>query len=535
MFLLLNSAIAIGSIKTISGQVTFSQAELPTSAFVKPNISDYMQVNLTGVFTQLGYTASNVTKITSDIFNRAMLTYLHTHEYIENITGPIPGSKRMVLGANSSTILPTSSQKTTNDLHSASAPFRFPLNGGESNCPNGNSTMSTNFVTNFGASPLTSGGSESKACILIAIWNYPNNNNIDFEGDYNMLNSYADDYGNYQSIVSLTNDGATNESIENALTDAVSSYDNVDVYFLGHGNTWHFYFPGGNHIDCSCYITYNGYGNDWSYNIWSCELISDAYPFYADMSALRLTFPICCYSGGRYSEAFGFQDFVLNPGGSFDHPRACISAVDGELWTDYVAHYVDKWCYYWYQNHWDSKSAAHDSETYASSFSHNGVDLTYFDHGAAFTCNPNYVSGEVESYTYSEWTPPSAAVYGKDNVIGTPDGQYVQLYAGNGPYLNYGDQAMITATMDRESAGDIYIYGQAYPDYNSHTYVYVSDDDWQTWNLVFNDHICDYVWPAPHWIYCGTYNENFRSIAIIVYDDDWWSCKIFVDTVKVIT
>jgi hypothetical protein len=74
------------------------------------------------------------------------------------------------------------------------------------------------------------------------------------------------------------------------------------------------------------------------------------------------------------------------------------------------------------------------------------------------------------------------------------------------------------------------VIGYSSPGYYSHLYVYVSYNN-QDW-----DQVCSQtVYPGSvHSIDCGSYEDDFRYIAIVVYDDYGASGSVHVDAVSVV-
>jgi hypothetical protein len=131
----------------------------------------------------------------------------------------------------------------------------------------------------------------------------------------------------------------------------------------------------------------------------------------------------------------------------------------------------------------------------------------------------------VSSITDYSWYGSSAGVANPNNLIGSSnDGQYAEIYAGN-----YHDEAMIVGAMNAVAHGHVELYGYSASGYYSHLYVYVSYD-YSNWYQVTSQTVNP---GSAHWIDCGYYSGSFRYIAIVAYNDQGLSGRIYVDSVKV--
>jgi len=145
-----------------------------------------------------------------------------------------------------------------------------------------------------------------------------------------------------------------------------------------------------------------------------------------------------------------------------------------------------------------------------------------------------YGNGNIRLYEYfvhdyldATWYGYYAGVDNPDGIEGgSNDGSFTCLYAVGAQ----GDQAVIMGSIGWEAKGHIYLYGKTYQGYNSHVLVYVSDD-YSNWYAVNEN-----LWitqTSPYWIDVGTYANDFRYIAIVVYADVYPSV-LYVDSVLVI-
>lgn len=108
------------------------------------------------------------------------------------------------------------------------------------------------------------------------------------------------------------------------------------------------------------------------------------------------------------------------------------------------------------------------------------------------------------------------------------DDQFARIFAGNP-----GDAGAITARMIRNTHGHIFVNGYgAYGYYNSHLYVYVSQNG-QNWTpLNGGNPITINYWDGRRDFYCG-YSGGFSYIAFAGYDDNGFSVNLYLDHVFV--
>jgi hypothetical protein len=111
-----------------------------------------------------------------------------------------------------------------------------------------------------------------------------------------------------------------------------------------------------------------------------------------------------------------------------------------------------------------------------------------------------------------------------NNLIGSQDGQYANIWGGNP-----GDGGNIIASMNAESGGNIYIYGYSTNGYYSDLYVYVSWDNYH-WTQIGS--MLRITQSTPYWISIGSYTGDFSYIAVAGYDTGY-SVNLHLDAVKV--
>lgn len=118
----------------------------------------------------------------------------------------------------------------------------------------------------------------------------------------------------------------------------------------------------------------------------------------------------------------------------------------------------------------------------------------------------------------------ASGVFDPYNMVGAQnDGQFARIYAGN-----YDDYAYIISYLNRQASGEIHLWAHTVAGYSSHLIVYVSND-YSNWYTTYNGYITN---SNPYDINCGSYN-NFRYVAVCVYDDQGWSANLRVDAVHV--
>jgi hypothetical protein len=197
-------------------------------------------------------------------------------------------------------------------------------------------------------SGLTSRLPLTKACLIIAIWNYPDSTQYQYqiENQYPSLLSTVNTYGGYSYVKTLTNSVATKSNVLNALIGLCANYDIVDMYFIGHG----FYGNNGYYGYC-CYDGINSYGVIQPYGLFYGQDLKSYYLWNADFSTLRLGVGSFCYSGA-------FKDYFLDEG--YVWIGSNIGNNPSPIDSDYVLAYMTVWGDYWYRQNVGS-STAHNS------------------------------------------------------------------------------------------------------------------------------------------------------------------------------
>jgi hypothetical protein len=152
-------------------------------------------------------------------------------------------------------------------------------------------------------------------------------------------------------------------------------------------------------------------------------------------------------------------------------------------------------------------------------------DTTMYDAVGAGDPDPptyTYVSSLAE-YGYWEY----GGVTNQSDIIGTPDGNFAQIYGGN-----FNDGGYIRGWTDAVN-GHIYIYGYSAYGYDTHLYVYTSWNDNYDWTQISSQYVYG-DGSGAYWIDCGS-SGSFRYIAIVAIDDEGDSANMLIDSVLVIS
>ncbi len=111
-----------------------------------------------------------------------------------------------------------------------------------------------------------------------------------------------------------------------------------------------------------------------------------------------------------------------------------------------------------------------------------------------------------------------------DYLVGQPDGQYAGL-ACFGPYHVY---SMISAMLDAQTSGHIYVYG--YAEYSGGPLSVYTSTDGSNWNLYCGANVWN---SSPGWIDCGTCSSPFRYVMLAAeYPGNVYTIR--VDSLKVV-
>jgi hypothetical protein len=315
-----------------------------------------IQIDLSSKFREMGYTAENITSISRDLVMKVLKSYCEDN--------PIDPKTELPFTKDSKNLF--SEDDTVND-------HAF-----------GEITV-VSEVTDLGVMTLD----DTKACVTCVVWDYPGNQK-DLGGyieDAAEDHLYVDaaNYGDYDLVFNnLENSVATRDNMDTVLEYFFDTYDNVDLYFMGHGGRnlvwilWPFWYTYEQY-----YCPYDSIDADTGNVIldsvfWEDDLPSSN-PLW-DSSPMRLVMFTSCWG-------WGFRQEALNPGGSTNHDRAFMGK-NGVGYTDYTYYYMEKWCDLWYQYSWDSSSAASEANDYAwVESSQQGANMSYTDTGSSIYCS----------------------------------------------------------------------------------------------------------------------------------------------------
>ena len=147
--------------------------------------------------------------------------------------------------------------------------------------------------------------------------------------------------------------------------------------------------------------------------------------------------------------------------------------------------------------------------------------MVVYGQGTMYIGDEAYVSDIV---FWDSGTSIASGVFDPYNMMGAQnDGQFARIYTGNP-----GDYEYIISTLNRQASGEIHLWAHTVAGYRSHLIVYVSND-YYNWYTKYDEYITN---SNPYDIYCGSHN-NFRYVAVAVYDDVGWSANLRVDAVHV--
>ncbi|HDQ05786.1 MAG TPA: hypothetical protein ENN36_03570 [Candidatus Bathyarchaeota archaeon] len=327
--------------------VGFAQSSRQEQSYVLPDI----YIDISSKLQEMSYTVENITNISSDLVNSVLLSYCQENPYGYTTERPSNFDKENFF---------LSDDNSVNEYDSILE----------------NSVVAKEF------SPNVMTLSESKACVTCVIWEYPGGTQPGWymqQAAYYVYNG-ADDYGDYDIVfTNLENSVATRDNIDTVLEYFFDKYDNVDLYFMGHGGRayvyfwswwqWKSYYCPYDSIDASGDLVISNV-------FWEYELPSTYSPW--DSSPMRMVLFGACYS-------WEFRQEALNPGGSTSHDRA-FCGFSGTGTNKYVYYFMDKWCDLWYQYSWDSSSAAAEARAYAWVNSNSVTNMSYADTGSYIYC-----------------------------------------------------------------------------------------------------------------------------------------------------
>lgn len=208
-----------------------------------------------------------------------------------------------------------------------------------------------------------------KACLIIAIWDYPGTGaDLDAEYVYDMIYDWVSTSGCYDYWHTLVNDEATNYNVWAWITWACATYEDVDIYFRGHGTEVSIWG-----LTISAYLCYDAWDDFWGVLTWNLFFPADITSGEYDYSTMRAGVFGFCYG-------FGFSDTFLDPGGSTSHDRA-LTGPAGESYVSYSYVFIDTYCEWWY----DYSYSSYESylEAYDAASGYGGSPYSYDDTGNA--------------------------------------------------------------------------------------------------------------------------------------------------------
>ncbi|MDI9577891.1 MAG: hypothetical protein WC203_07495 [Candidatus Bathyarchaeia archaeon] len=220
-------------------------------------------------------------------------------------------------------------------------------------------SQKTNSDGSISQQYTVSGTGSGKAAIIIAIWNYYQQELPAFgSGEYDQFYNHVVNSGKYDYWHTLTNEEATRYYIWAWITWACSEYESVDVFMEGHGARIFSSIT----IYCSAYASWDvqtGIPGIINYfNFFTPDTIMYGYSSNYDYSSLRMGVFHFCYSwGDTYN--LGFE----MPFCTYDYPpkthsSGFIGPQDVVYYSpDFVREWGDRWLYWG----WDSWSAYSDS------------------------------------------------------------------------------------------------------------------------------------------------------------------------------
>ncbi len=336
---LLASVLLCLSVITASAKVSPFSEELP------PLTNSETTFDITLLLEKIGYTDANMSEAPEDLVKLLLTSY----------DNPIPSDSSAVI------LQPSGIDKSVFDQ---AIQKNFTLTGSK---PKGTRSMATDYIG-------------EKACLVVAIGDYAGGPDLNpwIGWAFANITYYASTYGDYDYVKTLENASATNYYVDNWIHWLCASYENVDVYLFGHGKcvpvipgVWYYY----------AYMPYDAINADGSENsnnfYWDFYLQSD-YDSY-DHSSLR-------YMTAGFCEGWGFDNDARWPYWYPDFHDRAFNGGHGSVYADYHEFFAHQWGYLWYQQHYDSSSAADGARTYAYDHIHpNGIPPDHPEHGVPYT------------------------------------------------------------------------------------------------------------------------------------------------------
>jgi hypothetical protein len=399
-------------------------------------------------------------------------------------------------------------------------PINQPINASASNAQaslvSQNSSLLTSDELAISSPNIAVGSNGLKACLIVAIWDYPGQNYLpEAEDEYNAVN---DNIWGYDTVARLLNSDATKYNIEQTIIGLCNSYSIVDVYFIGHGDRM-FLGLGAAYFCSWDTIDFAG-GNTYYWNgIFDSDLVSSEA---GDLSNLRLCVASFCYG-------WCLEDGFMFTGQYFAHDRSFMGP-QGLLWVSTyrpqgTGNMFDAtWTYDWCRDGFSSTEAYADAYNAAEPTVPNGCTNFAYAQSNQPIFYDFYISHA------DAWGPLSGSgnAWSGNNMQGQNNDNYGHIYGGN-----YGDAGYVRATMNEESWGEITVYGYGVDGYyNSDLYCYVSNDGYN-WYPAPNNPVQVNYWDGLQYIDFGQAPITFRYISFTGYDDNGYSVSVMLDAVHV--
>jgi hypothetical protein len=508
LLLLSSSYISLGSAANSSKQFT-SEKEIPCS----------VNLNLKPALGQLGFTDDNSSLAPRLLINSLLkipTTLIPNSDETYNATLYLNSTQLSAI--KESSIYQNGNTNTSYIKAKNTTPTSSPI---KTFLPTLNNTLIPQNSTSFQSenlkisSPETSVGSSGlKACLIVAIWNYPNPNYLpEAQDEYNDVNN---NLWGYDTVVRLLNNDATYANIVQNLQDLCSSYSIVDVYFIGHGSDIF-----GSHYFCSWDTIdfLGGCGYYWN-GIYDVDLISYNNCGSGDLSNLRMCVASFC-------TGWCLEDGFMNTNQNFAHNRVFMGPQGLLLVSTYTPDgtgnmFDETWTVDWCQQSLSSSDAFADAYTAAEPTVPSGC--TNFAY--AESNGPVYYDFYVTQANAWGCLSGSGNAWAGNNLVGQNDDNYAHIYGGN-----YGDAGYVRATMNVESSGEIVVYGYGVDGYySSDLYCYVSNDG-SNWYAAPNNPVQVNYWDGMHYIDFGASPITYRYIAFAGYDDNGYSVNVMLDAV----
>jgi len=303
-------SIILISMLLASSTTVFVHARTEPKDEVEPTVGD-VHVDASSVLREMGYTDENISTASTGMLVQLLRSYDVTPTILPD------GSYQVTITSNSSTIEPT-------------APAEL-------------QDIAPAIESEMGTTGTSLDSLEGKACLVVAIWDYPGTG-LDIppgEDKYDQIDYWISNYAEYDYRKDLVNSDATWYYIWAWLTWECASYGSIDVYWSGHGTHISWQWPW---IQITAFISYDAWDDSSGVNPGNCYV---AYDFETDGIHGEYDYSTLRTGIGSFCYGWGFHDMFLDPGGSETHYRA-FAGPDGTSDTGYGTVYLQYWGYWWY-------------------------------------------------------------------------------------------------------------------------------------------------------------------------------------------